>query len=134
MSLSPKDIMNQAPKDIDAYIAGMPKEVHETLVRLRRVIKKAAPKAIERISYGMPLYEYGGSGFKGRLVYFAVSTKYIAIYIPPSRAGSLSDKLKNYQATKSSFHFPLDKPFPFALVCKVVQEIVKKIDNQTKSK
>jgi len=110
----------------------MPKEVRGMLVKLRREIKKAAPKATECISYGIPFYEYGGAGFKGRLVYFAAYRKYIAVYIPPSRAGGSSDKLKKYQATKSSFHFPLDKRFPFALVGKVVQEIVKKIDNQTK--
>ena len=126
--------MNTVPKDVDAYIVGMPKEARGILVKLRREIKKAAPKALERISYGMPFYEYGGSGFKGRLIYFAVSKKHIAVYIPPSRAGGSSDKLKKYQATKSAFHFPLDKPFPFALVGKVVQEIVKKIDNATKSK
>jgi uncharacterized protein YdhG (YjbR/CyaY superfamily) len=126
--------MKKAPKDVDEYIMGTPKEVRGTLVKLRRVIKKAAPKATERISYGMPFYEYGGSGFKGRLVYFAVFKKYIAVYIPPSRAGDLLDKLKKYQATKSSFHFLLDKQFPFALVGKTVQEIVEKIDSQTKSK
>ena len=110
----------------------MPKEVRGMLVKLRREIKKAAPKATECISYGIPFYEYGGAGFKGRLVYFAAYRKYIAVYIPPSRAGGSSDKLKKYQATKSSFHFALDKRFPSALVGKVVQEIVKKIDNQTK--
>ena len=72
--------MNKTPKDVDAYIAGMSEEVRGTLVKLRSVIKKAAPKAIERISYGMPFYEYGGSGFKGRLIYFAVSKNHIAVY------------------------------------------------------
>ncbi len=123
--------MKTVPKDADEYIAGMPKEVRDVLVKLRREIRKAAPKATERISYGMPFYEYGGAGFKGRLVYFAAFKKYVAVYIPPSRAGGSSDKLKKYRATKSSFHFPLDKRLPSALVGKVVQEIVKRIDNQT---
>ena len=79
--------MNKTPKDVDAYIAGVPEGVRGTLVKLRSVIKKAAPKAIERISYGMPFYEYGGSGFKGRLIYFAVSKNHIAVYIAPTRAG-----------------------------------------------
>lgn len=126
--------MKKAPKDVDEYILGMPKDVRDILVKLRREIKKAAPQATERLSYGMPFYKYGGSGFKGRLVYFTVSTKYIAVYIPPTRAGDLLDKLKQYQTTKSSFHFPLDKPFPFALVGKIIREIVKKTDKQTKSK
>ena len=72
--------MNKTPKDVDAYIAGMPEEVRGKLVKLRSVIRKAAPKAVERISYGMPFYEYGGSGFKGRLIYFAVSKNHIAVY------------------------------------------------------
>jgi uncharacterized protein YdhG (YjbR/CyaY superfamily) len=134
MNLPPKITMKKVIKDVDVYIEGMPKETRDILVRLRREIKKAAPQAIERISYGMPFYEYGGSGFKGRLVYFTISKNYIAVYIPPARAGESLDKLKNYQVTKSSFHFPLDKPFPFALVGKVIHEIVKKIDNQAKSK
>jgi uncharacterized protein YdhG (YjbR/CyaY superfamily) len=115
-------------KDVDAYIAGMPENVRGTLAELRRVIKKAAPEAKESISYGMPFYEYGRSGFKGRLVYFAVFKKYIAVYIPPTRAGASLDKLKKYQVTKSSFHFYLDKPFPFELIGKTVREIVKKVN------
>jgi uncharacterized protein YdhG (YjbR/CyaY superfamily) len=121
-------------KNVDEYIAGMNKEVRSVLIKLRRVIRNAAPKATERISYGMPFYEYGRSGFKGRLVYFTASKKYIAVYFPPTRAGDLLDKLKKYQVTKSSFHFPLDKPFPFVLVGNIVKEIVKKTDNQIKSK
>src|ERR1017187_2577170 len=116
MNLPPKITMKKVIKDVDAYIAGMPKETRGILVKLRREIKKAAPKAIERISYGMPFYEYGGSGFKGRLVYFTISKKYIAVYIPPAKIGESLDKLKKYQVTKSTFHFSLDKPFPFALV------------------
>ncbi len=116
------------PKDVDTYIAGMPKEIRGTLSELRRVIKEAAPEAKESISYGMPFYEYGGSGFKGRLIYFAVSKKDITVYIPPTRAGESLDELKKYQATKSSFHFPLDKPFPFELIGKTVREIVEKVN------
>jgi uncharacterized protein YdhG (YjbR/CyaY superfamily) len=124
----------KTPQDVDEYIAGMPKEVRGVLVKLRRVIKKAAPKAIERISYGMPFYEYGGTGFKGRLIYFTVSKKYIAVYLPPTRAGESLDRLKKYQVTKSSFHFSLAGPFPFALISRTVREIVKKTDNTAKGK
>ena len=126
--MPPKKIMNKAPKDVDEYIAEMPEEVRGTLVELRRVIKKAAPKAGERISYGMPFYEYNGTGFKGRLIYFAVSKKHITVYFPPTRAGESLDKLKKYEATKSSFHFPSDEPFPFELIGKIVREIVEKVD------
>lgn len=63
------------PKTVGEYIEQAPKELQPTLKRLRETIRSAAPKAEEKISYGMPFYEYGGSGYKGRLVYFAVFKK-----------------------------------------------------------
>jgi len=124
--------MKKTPKDVDAYISGMPKKIRGTLVKLRGVIKKAAPHTKERISYGMPFYEYDGVGFKGRLIYFAANKKYISVFIPPTRAGKSMYTLKPYQVTKSSFHFLLAEPFPFSLIGKVVQEMVKKSDNRQK--
>jgi uncharacterized protein YdhG (YjbR/CyaY superfamily) len=113
---------------VDMYIDQAPTQTHSILTKLRSVIKKAAPKARESISYGMPFYEYGGSGFKGRLIYFAASAKHIAVYIPPSRVEKSWDQLKQYQATKSAYHFPLDHAFPFELIDQIVRDMVKKID------
>ena len=45
-------------KNVDEYIALSPKEVQDKLIELREIIKSAAPKAQERISYGMPYYYY----------------------------------------------------------------------------
>jgi uncharacterized protein YdhG (YjbR/CyaY superfamily) len=47
-------------KDVDDYITLSPKEVQDKLRALREIIKSAAPKAQERISYGMPYYYYKG--------------------------------------------------------------------------
>jgi uncharacterized protein YdhG (YjbR/CyaY superfamily) len=33
--------------------------------------------------------------------------------------------LEKYRTAKSSFRFPLDKPFPFALIGKTVKALVK---------
>lgn len=114
---------------VDEYIAASPKEVIPVLKKLRQIIKKAAPNAQERISYGMPFYEYGGTGYKGRLIYFAAFKKHISIFIPPSIKG-YPEKLKKYQASKSSFHFPLDKPLPFSLIESSVKALVKERDKQ----
>jgi uncharacterized protein YdhG (YjbR/CyaY superfamily) len=120
--------MKTAPKDVDSYIAGMPVEVRKTLAELRRAIKKAVPEASERISYGMPFYEYGGSGYKGRFIYFAAFKKHISVFIPPSLAGECPRGLEKYHAAKASFHFPLNKPFPYALISKTVKALKKKRD------
>ena len=111
-------------KNVNEYIALAPKEVRGKLKELRAVIRKAAPKAEEKISYGMPFYEYGGSGYKGRLIYFATFKKHIGVFIPFS-LGKCPRELEKYRTAKSSFNFPLNKPFPFALIGKTVKVLVK---------
>ena len=65
------------PKDVDAYISTAPKESQTKLNQLRSIIKKSAPQALEKISYGMPYYTY-----KGRLAYFSAWKTHIGLYIP----------------------------------------------------
>jgi uncharacterized protein YdhG (YjbR/CyaY superfamily) len=69
--------MKKTPKDVDAYIAAAPKEVQGKLVELWAAIREVAPTVVERISYGMPYYDY-----KGRLVYFRLAKAHIGLYIP----------------------------------------------------
>lgn len=110
--------------DVDSYIAESPKELRSTLIELRRVIKSAAPKADEKISYGMPFYEYGGTGVKGRLIYFAVFKKHISLFITPWLAKSIPTGMKKYHVTKATYKFPLNEPFPFKLVRDTVKSLV----------
>lgn len=114
-------------KSVAAYIAAAPPAVRARLKELRQVIKRAAPKAAERISYGMPFYEYGGTGYKGRLIYFAAFKQHIGVFIPP-RASRGYGGLEKYRTAKSSFRFPLNKPFPFALIGKTVKALVQQRD------
>jgi len=46
--------MRSPDKDIDAYLARLPKDARVALEKLRKTIKTAAPKAVVVISYGMP--------------------------------------------------------------------------------
>lgn len=118
------------PKDVDSYLAETPEAIRDRLVELRRAIQKAAPRATERISYGMPFYEYGGTGYKGRLVYFAAFKNHISLFLP--YAGMLPKEfarsLGKYHAGKATYRFPLDQPFPVSLIGKVIKELVKQRD------
>ena len=42
------------PKFIDSYIAPFPPKTRAVLKKVRAVARKAAPRAEERISYGIP--------------------------------------------------------------------------------
>jgi uncharacterized protein YdhG (YjbR/CyaY superfamily) len=63
------------PKTIDQYIAGFPRDVQRILETIRRTIRKAAPKAGETISYGIPTFKLNGP-----LIYFAAFKAHIGLY------------------------------------------------------
>lgn len=106
-----------APKDIDTYIAGFPKDVQEILERIRMTIKKAEPAAEETISYNMPTFTLQGR----YLIYFAAYKKHIAIYPVPTGDAEFNEKLSAYQAGKGTLQFSLGKPIPWALIRQVVK-------------
>jgi len=64
--------MQKSLKDVDAYIKAAPRMARGKLIEIRNIIKSIAPKAEERISYGMPYYSY-----KGRLAYFAYAKHHL---------------------------------------------------------
>ena len=96
------------------------------LKELRRLIKKVVPSATERISYGMPFFEY-----KGRLAYFASMNGYIGLYIPPPIIADHAKELQSYATTKSAIHLPLKK-LPVALITTLVKARMR--HNEAKSK
>ncbi len=106
-------------KDVNRYIEQAPKEMQSGLKKLRALIKKTAPKALESISYGIPFY-----GYKGRLVYFAAMKGYLGLYIPPPIIANHSKELKIYATTKSAIHLPIKK-LPAALIKKLVKARIK---------
>ena len=105
--------------DVDAYIAAAPRTAQPRLRQLRRTIRAAAPMAQERISYGMPFYEY-----KGRLIYFSAFKNHIGVY-PVGEAAKHKD-LSKYMTGKGTYRFPLEEPMPMDLIRKVVQARIKK--------
>jgi uncharacterized protein YdhG (YjbR/CyaY superfamily) len=111
----------QKPKDVDAYIAAAPKEVQGKLKELRAVIRKTAPAAEERLSYGMPYY-----ACNGRLAYFSIWKSHIGLYVPTPVLEEHKSQLGAYETTSATVRFPLDKKLPVALIQKLVRARMKK--------
>jgi uncharacterized protein YdhG (YjbR/CyaY superfamily) len=122
-------------KDVDSYLAHAPDETRDRLIILRRAIQRAAPKSMERISYGIPFYEYGGTGYQGRLVYFAAFKKHISVFLPSAGLlpKELARQIDEYHAGKATYRFPLDQPFPVGLIGKVVKALVKQRDQRPRT-
>lgn len=108
------------PTLIDTYIANSPKEIQDTLKKIRSTIKKSAPKAEETINYGIPTFTLDGN-----LVHFAGFKNHIGFYPTPSGIEKFKKELSAYEGAKGSVKFPLDKPIPYALISKIVKFRVK---------
>jgi len=114
-------------RDVEAYIKAAPKEARAKLVQLRRIIKAAAPGAIEGISYRMPYYNYNGA-----LVWFAAFKNHIGFFVRPPVIEQHKHELKDYKTTKGTVRFPIGKPLPVALIRKLVKARIAKNDGATK--
>lgn len=105
-----------ADNEIDAYINSFSGQTQKALVQMRAIIKKAAPKAEEVISYGMPAYK-----LDGMLVYFAGYDRHIGFYPTPSGIENFKEELSVYKSAKGSVQFPLDKKLPVSLITQIVK-------------
>jgi uncharacterized protein YdhG (YjbR/CyaY superfamily) len=103
-------------KTIDDYINQFSDDIKIKLELIRAAIKKAAPKATEVISYGMPAFKQNKV-----LVYFAVGKNHIGFYPTPNPIKVFSKELEAYKTSKGAIQFPLDKKNPLALISKITK-------------
>ena len=103
-------------KTIDDYLAVCPADIRKILIGLRETIKKAAPKAEEKISYQMPAFFQ-----KGDLVYFAALKNHIGFYPTPSGIEAFKEELSDYVTSKGAVRFPYEKPLPLKLISDIVK-------------
>jgi len=126
-----KDAKRSVPaRDVDGYLAALPKEVRLTLEKLRKAIKAAAPMAEEIISYGMPAFKYHGplvffAAFKNHCSFFGVSKLLIE---------KLSGELEPYDVSGTTIHFSPQNPLPAALVKKIVKARIAQNESRIKHK
>jgi uncharacterized protein YdhG (YjbR/CyaY superfamily) len=118
-----------APKDIDEYIVGFPKDIQTILQKIRKTIKKAAPEAQEKIGYQMPTFTLNGN-----LVHFAAFKNHIGFYPTPSGTEKFKKEISVYKAAKGSIQFPLDQPIPYDLISQIVEFRVKENLEKAKKK
>jgi uncharacterized protein YdhG (YjbR/CyaY superfamily) len=115
---------------VEEYLNQFSEKQRAALEKIRKVIKDAAPKAEESISYGMPAYKLNGvlvyfGGFKTHCSFFPAGNSVIKKF---------SSELKEYKTSKGTIQFPLDQPVPVALIKKMVQERIKENEQKVTAK
>ncbi|HTS25865.1 MAG TPA: DUF1801 domain-containing protein [Bryobacteraceae bacterium] len=109
-------------RDVDQYLAKVREPARSTLQKVRTRIRSVAPaEAAEAISYRIPSFQY-----KGGLVWYAAFAKHCSLFpMSTHLAEEFREELKNYQTSKGTIRFPMDKPPSAALVKKLVQARVE---------
>ena len=108
--------MDTSIENVESYIATFPKETQKLLEQIRQTIRSVAPKATEKIGYGIPTFVLNGN-----LVHYAGYKNHIGFY--PGAAGieKFQEELSVYKGAKGSVQFPLDQPLPLKLVSEITK-------------
>ena len=110
---------------IDEYLAALPADQRDALQLLRGQIARAAPQAVETISYGMPTFKLGRSflvsfaGWKAHCSLYPVTDTFLAAH---------ADDLGGYDRTKGSVHFTPTRPLPETIVDELVKARIRDLE------
>ena len=109
-----------AARTVTGYIAASAPPARRMLRELRAAIRSAAPRAEEKISYGMPYYGQGG-----RVIYFAAFQKHVSVFVMGGAKKAYAKELRPYLTSKATLQFPIGAPVPLALIRKLVRFRIK---------
>lgn len=126
----PVMLQKNIPETVDAYLQIFPTDTKIILQKIREIIKKAAPEAVEAMSYGMPGYKLNGKP----LVYFGSWKSHVGFYATPSGNKAFAKELSKYKPAKGSIRFLLTEKIPYSLIKKIVVFRVKETNKIQKKK
>src|SRR5262245_31692145 len=98
-------------KDVEKYLAKVPKESRLALEQLRRTIKSVVPEAVEVISYQMPTFKLDGR----MLVSYAAFTDHCSFFPGAGPVDVHQDELKSFRTSKGTIQFTPEKPISASL-------------------
>jgi uncharacterized protein YdhG (YjbR/CyaY superfamily) len=110
--------MRVTTKSVADYIAKTPPARRKALKALRALVRSAAPRATEKISYGIPTFVLNGTS----LVYIAGWEDHLSMY--PVTSGvtrKLKKEIARYQTGKGTLQFALADPLPKSLIKRIVK-------------
>ena len=109
------------PAAVDAYLAPLPATDRDALERVRTVALKAAPKATQRVSYGVVVLASGGD-----LLAFGAATSHMSLYtMSPPLIETMEEDLERFTVSGSTIQFTSEQPLPANLIQKIVRARLK---------
>lgn len=114
--------MSPALRTVPEYIQRAPEWAKPTLRALRRVIRSAAPRATEAISYHMPYYAE-----EGRVAYFAVAREHCSFHwVSAEDKRAFAAPLAAVSVVGSTLRIPRGERVPAGVIRRIVQAHVRR--------
>lgn len=109
--------MPKKVETVSEYILAAPAWSRPTLRELRRVIRAAAPKAVESISYHMPYYAE-----EGRVAYFGAYRDHCSFHwVSNEDKRALREVLSRAKVVGSTLHIPRGEKVPVRVIMQLVR-------------
>ena len=104
------------PATVAEYLASATPAQRAGIAKLRKALRAAAPRAKEKISYGILELEHDGRALAG----YGYWKEHVALYgFGRDVVAAHAPGLARYQQTKGTIQFRYDEPFPSRLVTKL---------------
>jgi len=99
------------------YLAAVPHPMRKVLSAMRAAIRQTAPKAEEKISYGIPTYKLNGP-----LIHWAAFKNHASLIgVDKGLLKHFAAELAPFKTAGSTIRFTAENPLPAALVKKIVK-------------
>jgi uncharacterized protein YdhG (YjbR/CyaY superfamily) len=103
---------------VTEYIAKQKPPQRKALKALRSAIRKASPKLTERLSYGIPMFEFDGK----YLLYIAAFKQHVSVYpVTATMQAKHGKAITPYKHGRGTLRFALDEPLPSGLVFRLAK-------------
>jgi uncharacterized protein YdhG (YjbR/CyaY superfamily) len=110
------------------YFAALRPEARKHLAKLREAIMKAAPRATENFSYGIPGFKLDGKP----LVWYAAFKSHTSLYpITAAIRRKFAAQLEGLETSTGTVRFPMTKPIPSTLVRQLVKARIEDLASKT---
>ena len=112
-------------KTVAEYLADYPPATRKALGQIRAAIKAAAPKATEKLSYGIPCFSHIGHPLVG----YGAAKMHHAFYVMSTKTIATNKTLlKSYSTSAGTIRLPLEEVIPTSLIKKLTKLRIKEVE------
>jgi uncharacterized protein YdhG (YjbR/CyaY superfamily) len=115
---------------IDDYLVNLLPAQRAELERVRGIVKRLVPDAVEVISYRMPVFKYRGA----YLVGMAAFKDHLSLFPGAEPIAVLQDELAGFQLAKGTIQFTPEHTLPESLIEQIVTLCLQRVTGKTSTR